>query len=450
LAGYLARTSPDVAYWLRASPTALLNLADDKLNADAATQVVEPVLSSNYEPASRESSYAKGIQSIEKLDALTEAATSSGTDAPSEPSGESGASNLTDADYRQIDAWAKQALRHDPLNARALRILAQLAEHAADDNRTEALMRAAADRSSQESLAFYWMMRQSYRHQDYAEAIRYADMLLRTRPRLSKHVFPMLGRMAEKAGANVELTRVLATDPPWRLQFFGELPNNVTDARTPLELLLSLHNTPSPPTDAETKSYLQALVKHGLYELAYYSWLQFLSPEQLTKTGRLFNGGFELTPSGLPFDWVFENGSGVNIKFPERPDTKSGRALLIEFGPGRVNFARGISELVLLPPGTYRLQGEYKADLTSERGLQWSVICAGATNPVGVGPTMNGSDPSWRSIDFSFTIPAAECPAQYITLALDARSTSEQFVSGAVWYDDLSLTLLPDAAQSAE
>ena len=69
LGGYLSRTSPEVAYWLRASPTALLNLADDKLNADAATQVVEPVLSSNYEPASREASYAKGIQSIEKLDA---------------------------------------------------------------------------------------------------------------------------------------------------------------------------------------------------------------------------------------------------------------------------------------------------------------------------------------------------------------------------------------------
>ena len=191
-------------------------------------------------------------------------------------------------------------------------------------------------------------------------------------------------------------------------------------------------------------------MQHGLYELAYFSWLQFLAPEQLTKTGRLFNGGFELTPSGLPFDWVFKNGSGVNIKFPQRPDQKGGRALLIEYGPGRVDFAGGISELVLLPPGTYRLQGEYKADLISERGLQWSVTCAGTTNPVGISPTMNGSDPSWRTIDFSFTIPADGCPAQRVALALDARSASEQFVSGAVWYDDLSLTPLPDTAQNAE
>ena len=68
LVAYLADTSPEVAYWLRATPTVLLNLADDKLNADASTKVVEPVLSSDIEHASQERSYTKGIQGIEKLD----------------------------------------------------------------------------------------------------------------------------------------------------------------------------------------------------------------------------------------------------------------------------------------------------------------------------------------------------------------------------------------------
>ena len=72
LVAYLADTSPDVAYWLRATPTVLLNLADDKLNADAATKVVEPVLSYSLEHAKQERSYAKGIQSIEKLDKTAE------------------------------------------------------------------------------------------------------------------------------------------------------------------------------------------------------------------------------------------------------------------------------------------------------------------------------------------------------------------------------------------
>ena len=54
--------------------------------------------------------------------------------------------------------------------------------------------------------------------------MRYADILLRTRPQLSQHVFPMLGRMAENLGASDELKRALGENPPWRAQFFDALP----------------------------------------------------------------------------------------------------------------------------------------------------------------------------------------------------------------------------------
>ena len=271
-------------------------------------------------------------------------------------------------------------------------------------------MQGAAERSPQESLAIFWMMRENFHERDFAEAIRYADSLLRTRPQLAEHVFPMLGRIAEIPSAKAELRNILAKDPPWRPQFFNALPRYITDARTPLELMLSLRDAATPPTDAEQQAYLQALIQHKLYEIAYYSWLQFLPPDQLTSTGRLYNGSFELVPSGAPFDWVFKKGAGVNIKFAPRPDKDRQKALLIEFGPGRVDFSGGITELVLLPPGEYRLEGTYKADLISQRGLQWSVRCADAAIPIGVSTTMNGSSPVWDNIDLSFTVPESDCP----------------------------------------
>ena len=356
--------------------------------------------------------------------------------------------SLSEADYAQVQRWAEKALRGDPLNARALRILAQVAQHSSDHGKTEALMQGAVQRSLEESLAVFWMMRESYSEQNYADAMRYADILLRTRPQLSQHVFPMLGRMAENLGASDELKRALGENPPWRAQFFDALPSQVTDARTPLELLLSLSNTTTPSTEAERSSYLNALVRHKLYELAYYSWLQFLPQEQLSKTGRLFNGSFDAAPSGLPFDWVFTRGGGVNVKFAQRSDQEGKRALLIEFGPGRVDFSSGLSELVLLPPGDYKLEGKYKMDLVSQRGLKWSVTCADATDPMGISGTINGSDSTWKDIEVPFNIPHDGCPAQYVRLDLDARSASERFVSGAAWFDDLSITRVENAAQT--
>ena len=100
LVAYLSDAYPEAAYWLHATPTVLLNLADDKLNADAAKKVMEPVLSPNFEHASRERSYAKGIQSIEKLDAQADAEKS--TENKDSASSSSADDNLGEADYAQV------------------------------------------------------------------------------------------------------------------------------------------------------------------------------------------------------------------------------------------------------------------------------------------------------------------------------------------------------------
>src|SRR6185295_12495517 len=95
---------------------------------------------------------------------------------------------------------------------------------------------------------------------------------------------------------------------------------NVSDARTPLEFLLTLKQTPTPPNAADIKMYLGVLLNHKLYELAYYTWLQFLAPGELTKIGRLVNGDFEGPPSDSPFDWSLTQGPGVTLKIASRPD----------------------------------------------------------------------------------------------------------------------------------
>jgi len=400
LVAYLAETAPDTAIRLGSThSTPLLNLADGKLNRQQ--------LPKNGEPTNTDSI---GLRQ--------------------------------DADPQadiEIQSWAEVALFNDPLNARALRILGQLAEKNSDEERAERLMQGAVRRSLRESVAVYWLMQKSYDKQDYGAAVRYADALLRTRPQIIAQVMPTLAAIAEHKDASDELKKLLADNPPWRGQFFQHLPAKISDARTPLDLFLSLKDTPNPPALSDLQGYLHFLIGHKFHELAYYTWLQFLPSEQLGNTGLLFNGSFEVAPSGLPFDWVVMSGSGVTIEVATRPEQDEERALFIEFGHGRVDF-RGVTQMTMLAPGRYRFQGKYKGEIIGRRGLLWRVTCVGGATPaIGQSPMVIGVAPTWKDFEFSFTVPATDCRAQIVRLVFDARSESEQFVSGSVWYDDLRI-----------
>ena len=320
VAAYFAATDPEWSLRLRSTNViALGNLAQDKLrnasNSDANT--------------------ADGRDSRADQPPQTDPALSfypAGLDAEGEAA---------------IRSLAEQTLLNEPLNARAFRILGQLSDRNADKDQTRTLMQAAVRRSLRESLAVYWMMQDSYAKKDYGAALRYADVLLRTRPQHLIHVMPMLGQMAETEPATDQLKRLLANNPSWRPQFFAQFPDAITDARTPLNFLLTLRNSTNPPSNAELSSYVNFLIRHGFYDLAYYTWLQFLPVEQLSKVGRLFNGGFETETSGLPFDWTFGPGKNSVTKIVARPGGE--HALFMQFGPGRVEFP-GVKQLIVLPP----------------------------------------------------------------------------------------------------
>src|SRR5262249_24547326 len=145
-------------------------------------------------------------------------------------------------------------------------------------------------------------------------------------------VMPMLGALAENREGSLKLKQLLAKNPPWRGTFFGSLPSVITDARTPLDFLLSVRENGSvPPTAAELSSYGNFLLNRGFYDLAYYTWLQFLPDEQLNQAGHLFNGGFELEPSGAPFDWHFSHNIGATTKIASRQDDVAKHALFMQF-----------------------------------------------------------------------------------------------------------------------
>ncbi|WP_339084577.1 hypothetical protein [Hyphomicrobium sp. ghe19] len=413
---YLAITAPDKALRISSSnPTALLNLADQALAPSGAAD-------------------AASTEQAGVLDGRSKAA--AGSSRPSD---------------QQVAAWVQTALANEPFNARAYRILGEIADRSGDLRSASKLMSAAARHSLHESKAAYWLMLKAYEQRDFRTATYYADVLLRTQEQANDHIVPLLAKIAEDKDGTSEVKALLRTNPPWRRQFFAALLNSVTHARTPLDLLLSLQDSPNPPTTVELRTYLDFLIDHQFYDLAYSAWLQFLSADDLQRVGFLFNGSFESMPSGLPFDWVITPGYGVTVDIAERPpltefdtvadrtsEKRNERALFIEFGYGRAEFPP-VWQLLMLAPGDYKLSGQYQGQLQGRRGLIWRTDCADNGSQLGQSDMLLGVAPGWKNFEFDFNVPKTGCRAQKLQLILDARSASEQIISGSIWIDDLKI-----------
>ncbi len=435
VAASLADTAPEVALWLDSSePKALLNRADQKLAQERRKTSGEPVGSGDGADTidaktGRMPGFAKPELAIPKRKPNDSPAMAPGPPTETETKGSDQARN-----------FAERAIVSDPLNARAFGILAELAGHDGDKTRATALSEAAVSRSLRESEAVYRLVLKNVEAQDFAKALYYADALLRTRPGAIVPVVQVLASLAETSEASGALKMLLVGNPPWRGLFFAHLHTRITDARTPLELLLNLKDSANPPTTAELRDYLEFLIRQNFFELAYYSWLQFLSAEQLASAGFLFNGRFETKPSGLPFDWIIQAGPGVTAEILARPGVEGRRGLYVAFGSGRGQFG-GVSQVLMLVPGTYALKGRYKSDVAGRRGLRWRVACTAAKLvPIAETPMVLGANPVWKEFNLAFTVPTSDCRAQNLRLELDARSASEQLVSGSVWYDELTIT----------
>jgi hypothetical protein len=432
LAAYLADASPRTALWLNPhEPNALVNLADRALNRPQNADVIGAATTDQAPPTPSDT-------------AVAAQAAKSGTAASPTDSRDFSEFRIVGAnpevDLPTVRAWAEKSLLNAPLDARALRVLGQAATAAGNQADAAKFMQAAARQSVHESLAVYWLLVQSAKEKDYKATVYYADAILRTLPGFDSSVVPILALVAEDKNSADLLKAVLADDPPWRSVFLQDLPRSVRDERIPLDFLLSLRKSPRPPSAADVNSYLDFLVQHDMYDLAYYTWLQFLPAEALRTAGLLYNGDFNIAPTGSPFDWRITQGSGVNVDIEERPDKQGADALVIDFEYGRVEY-HSVRQLIMLAPGQYEFQGHYKGALVGPRGLKWRIGCAESSGKsFAEGDMITGGDSAWKETKFDFTVPEQGCSAQYLSLDLDARMPSEEFITGSIWFDDLQIS----------
>lgn len=365
---------------------------------------------------------------------------SSDAHGPQEKDQAAGGPSLEEVQAKEarIRALAEQVIVSDPLNARAFSLLGEMAPGEAS---ARGLMLDAEQRFRHDTVAVFWLLNDSYRHQDFAQAVAYADVLLRTRPQLTKYVLAYLGDMAGDPRGRSEIVHLLAARAPWRPSFFAQISPNVRDLGAPFTIMLALRSTAQPVTLTEASPYASFLVGKGLVDTAYNVFLQLQASERLQSLGFLSNPDFAEEPSGMPFDWKLSPGRNGLAELIDGTDKTSEHVLHISLAGGRVKFPE-VSQTLTLAQGTYQLQGKVKGRLDAIRPVLWEVRCLfGARAQIGHSDPLSGDAADWRGFALDIVVPPGEdCRGQSLRLFHDSRSASEELATGDLWLAHLNLS----------
>ena len=340
---------------------------------------------------------------------------------------------------------AGRALRLDPLNASALTTVGFAEDQLGRPGPANAAMSVAGELGWRDVLTQVWLFRRDLLAHDYAGALDHGDAVMRREEVTPQIVLAVLAAAARDPAAIAPLERHLAANPAWRLPFFSFLCLNARPPATDLARTLLFHLAlgPTPPTVDEQAVFLRRLVGDRQFDAAAAAW-RVLRPKAAA-AGLVYDGDFE-TPAGpSPFDWYMTQAAGWEAALADSPEGR-GHALRVDYDG--VSPPQTLRQMLILPPGRYRLSG--RADVesgTAPGSLGWSIDCATTSDVFARIDTPATASGAWAPFSVELNIPPARCPAEWLELTTDAGDMRKDLV---IWYDDLAVTPLPQPASGVQ
>ena len=205
------------------------------------------------------------------------------------------------------------------------------------------------------------------------------------------------------------MVRVLERDPEIKSRVLDYL---AADGRDP-DLILALAGDGDRAGDrslppAWQQKLLESLVERGDVQRAYLLWARFSGVGTDDQPSALiYNPLFKDLPGLAPFNWRFpESNAGV-------AERSGSSGLQVQYY-GRED-ARLVEQLLVLPPGRYRLSSRVEGKVAPESGkLAWQLTCDRSANtPLDLSLT-TGTE-TQRVVSGEFTI-ASGCASQWLRL----------------------------------
>lgn len=165
----------------------------------------------------------------------------------------------------------------------------------------------------------------------------------------------------------------------------------------------------------------------------------------------LFNGDFERDFIAQGFDWEVagpnDHRAGALVELVGRGNR--GRVLRVSFG-GKGFRSPVIRHHMVLPPGRYRLQGDWQSsNLHSAQGLSWVVSCLGGpggkARELARSQALNATGRDWKTWQLDLDVPVSDCgPGLQLALQPQAAYEARAGMQGEIVFDAMRLETITD------
>lgn len=255
--------------------------------------------------------------------------------------------------------------------------------------------------------AAYFLAEYDLRAGDLLEGLRQMALLARLVPQAAQTVSPFLARYAQNPATWPQMRAFFRREQGLEDSVLLALAQDSRNADAILALADPEHRRPD---SIWLPGLLYSLIADGDYAKARAIWA---SVGRARPTGDLlYDPEFSAPDAPPPFNWKLE---GSTVGLAER---QPGKRLHVFFY-GNVDGPLA-SQLVLLSPGTYRLQMQIAGSPVHPELLNWSMRCDKSSEPVA---SLGISEAAARG--WTFQVPE-NCPAQWIALTGRSADVAQQ------------------------
>jgi hypothetical protein len=331
-----------------------------------------------------------------------------------------------------------QQVMLEPLDINAINSIAILDALGSNPKKSEHLVLEASRRSFRDIQSQLSAVNIRLSRREYPQALIHIDAVLRAKPELSDSLFKLLQQLQLNSESLGSLAEVLAKNPPWRQDFLAVVFNDDKKGQDAFRVLSSIRKAGGRVTHDELRSYLSTQFANKNYEIAYFSWLDFLDNDALRSVSNIFDSKFDIPPHNLYFDWNLSPFANVEIGIVPRPGISSDLALRLDFAGGQGNF-RHVQQYLKLASGTYKIAGEWRSDnFESPSGLKWEIQCVDNTS-VNASSRSLGVSRSWDKFEFAILIPPENCGTQLLHLRSSSDAVLDQKFDGQIYFDNIMI-----------